>query len=135
MIDNKKLALVHIVKKELGLEDGEYRDILEKAAGVRSAKYLDDEKFRKLMNYFARSSHYTVHPGGLSFRQKLFIKKLASDMGWSGEHLGNFLNKYYHVRDVNRLSKKEASNAIESLKNVAERELGRTAAAGTKDGG
>ena len=34
MIDNKKLAVIHIVKKELGLTDQQYRDILEKTAGL-----------------------------------------------------------------------------------------------------
>ena len=33
MIDQKKLAVIHFVKKELGLTDQEYRDILEEMAG------------------------------------------------------------------------------------------------------
>jgi len=50
-IDSKKLAIIHIVKKELGLSDSEYRKILRKVAGVDSAKELDNKDFRKLMNY------------------------------------------------------------------------------------
>jgi len=46
-MDRKKLAIVHIVKKELNLSDEEYRSILQQAAGVSSARDLDDEKFRK----------------------------------------------------------------------------------------
>lgn len=34
MISSRKLALIHVVKKELNLKDGEYRDILRNAAGV-----------------------------------------------------------------------------------------------------
>ena len=37
------LAAIHILKKELALTDAEYRDILRHAAGVVSAKYLDEE--------------------------------------------------------------------------------------------
>ena len=37
-MDKKKLAVIHIVKRELSLSDDEYRDILERVAGVRSAK-------------------------------------------------------------------------------------------------
>ncbi len=122
MIDRKKLALIHIVKKELGLSDPEYRDMLENAAGVRSAKELDDEKFQKLINYFARSRHYRQSPAGMTLKQKLFIKNLASQMNWSREHLANFMNKYYHKRDIDSLTKKEAANMIESLKNIRERE-------------
>lgn len=122
MIDKKKLALIHIVRKELGLTDAQYRDILERAAGVRSAKHLDDEKFQRLISYFARSGHYRRSPDGLTLKQKLFIKNLAGRMSWSMEHLANFLNKYYHKKDIDSLTKKEAANVIESLKNIRERE-------------
>lgn len=121
MIDNKKLALIHIVKKELGLSDGEYRSILHRAAGVRSAKELDDEKFQKLLNYFARSGYYRRDAGGITLKQKLFIKSLAARLDWSMEHLKNFARKYYHKNDIGELTKKEAAGLIESLKNIKER--------------
>ncbi len=123
MIDKKKLALIHIVKKELKLKDKEYRDILQAAAGVRSAKELDDIKFRKLMNYFVRSKHYRLNAYGLTFKQKLFIKYLAQQMGWDQSHLSNFIHKYYQKRNINRLTRKEAIKVIESLKNVKEHQL------------
>lgn len=59
---------MHIVKKELNLSEGEYRDILRKVAGVESAKELDDEKFMKLMKYFVRSRYYKINPFGLTLR-------------------------------------------------------------------
>ncbi len=121
MIDNRKLALVHIVRKELGLRDEEYRKLLKETAGVESARELDDEKFRKLLARFARSDLYTVYPGGLTIRQKLFIKSLAGRMNWSREHLENFLKKYYHKNDIDSLTKKEASGVIESLKSISGR--------------
>ena len=96
MIDRRKLALIHIIKKELGLKDEEYRVILQKAAGVFSAKDLDDKGFRRLMNYFVRSRHYRVNNEGMTLRQKFFVKGLAQQLGWSDDHLSNFLHKYYH---------------------------------------
>lgn len=118
MIDNKKLAVIHIVKKELGLSDQEYRDALEKVTGVRSAKELDDTSFRKLMNYFARSKYYRTSQDGLTFRQKLFIKNLQQQLHWHEAHFVNFLKKYYKKAAVDDLTKKEASKVIESLKNI-----------------
>jgi len=59
-MDKKKLAVIHIVKKELSLSDGEYRNILERITGVRSAKDLTDNQFHKLMRYFVRTRHYRV---------------------------------------------------------------------------
>ena len=118
MIDYKKLAVIHIVKKELGLSDQEYRDTLQKVTGVRSAKELDDKNFRKLMNYFARSKYYRASQDGLTIRQKLFIKNLQQQLSWHEAHFMNFLKKYYKKSTLEELSKKEASNVIESLKNI-----------------
>ena len=117
-MDNRKLALIHIVKKELNLSDEEYREILRNAAGVESAKDLDEIKFRKLMNVFMRSRHYHLQSNGITLRQKYFIRNLYQDLGWDQKHFENFLRKYHHKKQLDRLTKKEASKLIESLKNV-----------------
>ncbi len=119
-MDKKKLALIHIIKKELNLSDAEYRDILMQAAGVHSAKDLDEEKFRKLMNYFVRSKHYRINPEGLTIKQKLYIKYLINEIKWTWDHFGNFLHKYYHTSDIENLTKKQAIKVIESLKHIKE---------------
>ena len=117
-LDRKKLAAIHIVKKELGLSDPEYRDTLEKVTGVRSAKYLDDRGFRKLMNYFARSKYYRLNADGLTFRQKMYIKNLKQELRWSEPHFRNFLKKYHKKTAIEALTRKEAGKVIESLKNI-----------------
>ena len=121
-MDRKKLALIHIVKKELNLSDSQYRAILHEAAGVESAKDLDEVKFRSLMNYFARSRHYRLNPYGLTIRQKLFIKYLAQQLHWSQEHLSNFIHKYYNEIEIDKLTRKQAAGVIESLKSISQRE-------------
>lgn len=126
-IDTKKLAVIHIVKRELGLSDRDYRDRLEEVTGVRSARLLDESGFRKLMNYFARSEYYRVNPDGLTFRQKMFIKGLQSQLGWEEQHLVNFLKKYYRKSDILTLTRKEAVKVIESLKNILEHQRTRKA--------
>ena len=118
MLDPKKLAVIHIVKKELGFSDDEYRDFLEKSCGVRSAKELDELSFRRLMRDFAKSRHYRLNPEGLTIRQKLYILHLVEELGWSPNHLNNFLHKYYHKSVIDSCSKEEASKVIESLKQV-----------------
>ena len=119
-VDHKKLAVIHIVKRELCLSDDEYRDILERETGVRSAKDLDEKGFTRLMRYFAGSDYYRVNRFGLTLKQKLFIKHLLTKLGWDLQHSENFLNKYYKKTDFDKLTKKEASNVIESLKNILE---------------
>jgi hypothetical protein len=118
VLDQKKLAVIHIVKKELGVSDREYRDTLEKVAGVRSAKDLDDQGFGMLMRYFARSRHYRADREGITFRQRMYIKHLVEDLGWDAAHCANFLKKYYKTSAMEALSKKEASKVIESLKHI-----------------
>jgi hypothetical protein len=116
-IDHKKLALIHIVKRDLGLGDEEYRNLLDKAAGVRSAKDLDAPGFQKLMRFFARSGYYRVNPHRMTYRQKLYINHLREELDWDEARFINFLRKYYQKADMLTLSRKEASNLIESLKN------------------
>jgi len=121
MIDHKKLALIHIIKKELGLTDKAYRAILHEAVGVTSAKDLNDASFRKLMNYFVRSEHYRINPQGLTIKQKLFIVYLVRACGWDEGHLANFIRKYYHTECLELLSRKNAMKVIEALKHIKER--------------
>jgi len=121
-MERKKLALIHIIKKELGLEDAEYRTLLREAAGVESSRDLDEAGFRRLMRHFIRTRHYRVTSDGVTLRQKMFIKSLADALGWTPEHLSNFLHKYHHKDSLDRLTRKEASRVIESLKHVREHE-------------
>ena len=118
MIDQNKLALTHIVKKELQLSNEEYRHILFQVAGVHSAKELDEKKFSQLMNYFIRRHYYRFHCRGMTFKQRFFIKSLAKQLEWTEEHLENFIRKYYHQDGLTQLSRKDASKIIEGLKHI-----------------
>lgn len=118
LLDKKKLALIHIVKRDLHLSDQRYRDILQQVTGVRSAKDLDGKAFNRLLRYFARSKQYQINSYGLTFRQKYFIKHLLADLHWDEAHFHNFLKKYYQKTGIDELNKREASNVIESLKNI-----------------
>lgn len=46
---NKLLARLHCLKKELGLDDDAYRDILEARTGQRSAADLDDAALARVV--------------------------------------------------------------------------------------
>jgi hypothetical protein len=117
-LDRKKLALIHIVKKELGISDRDYRCLLRRVAGVETSKDLDDAGFRTLMRFFVRSDYYRANSFGMTLKQKLFIKALVSQLGWEESHLTNFIRKYYRRDGLDVLTRKEASHLIESLKAV-----------------
>ena len=119
-LDRKKLALIHIVKKELGISDEDYRCLLKRIAGVESAKDLGEAGFRKMMRFFVRSDYFRANSFGMTLKQKLFVKFLASQLGWEETHLTNFIHKYYQRPDLDHLNRKEASKLIESLKAIRE---------------
>lgn len=117
-LDRKKLALIHIVKKELGISDPDYRCLLKRIAGVESSRDLDEAGFRTLMRFFVRSDYYRANSFGMTLKQKLFIKALVSQLGWEETHLRNFVHKYYRREGYDVLTRKEASHLIESLKAI-----------------
>ncbi len=123
-IAKNKLALIHIVKKELDLSDEEYRNILERVTGVRSAKDLTEDTFKTLMRYFVRSKHYKINAIGLTLKQRMYIKDLAVQLAWSERHLNNFISKYYKKSHIDALTRKEAIKVIEALKHMWERRHG-----------
>lgn len=53
-LDQKTLAKLHIARKQLGLEEEDYRDLLERVAGVRSAKDLTPEDMPELQRELRR---------------------------------------------------------------------------------
>ena len=121
MIDQKKIALIHIIKKKLGLSDPAYRKLLHDAVGVTTSKDLDAQKFRALMKVFVRSKHYRENSQGITLKQRLFIEHLVEEIGWDQEHFKNFLVKYYHKSALQSFSKTEASKVISSIKNIQAR--------------
>ena len=123
MLDHSKLAVIHISKEALKLTDKEYRDLLQEACGVRSSRDLDEPGFQRLMRYFARSRHYRINRDGITFRQKLYIRHLANELGWEEKHFINFLRKYYHHGLLDQLTKADASKLIESLKHIIHRHI------------
>ena len=117
-ISQQKLAVVHLMKKELRLDDAEYRRFMRETVGVSSAKDLDEGMFRRLMNAFVRSRYYRANASGMTLRQKWYIESLAKQMGWDSQHLDHFIYKFFHERDLRNMNKKEASHLIDALKNI-----------------
>jgi hypothetical protein len=119
-MDKKKLAVIHIVKKELSLSDDEYRNILERITGVRSAKDLTDNQFHKLMRYFVRTRHYRTTNKGITLRQIYYMRQLKEKLQWDDAHFQNYMHKYFHSSDINTYTRHDASNLIVALKAILE---------------
>ena len=80
----KDLAMIHLAKKELGLDDDMYRDILKQCCGVESSAELDQPNRRKLLAFFrgrgwGRKDHRQNRPKNMNVpdRSRL-LKKIEA---------------------------------------------------------
>lgn len=66
-------------------------------------------------------------PGRATPKQKKFIEDLEKKLGWHEEpqRMKGYIKKYAGVEDISWLTQKQASNIIEGLKKVVEREGGK----------
>jgi len=117
-VDRRKLAQIHIFKKELNLSDAQYRNLMQRTVHVRSAKDLNDRQYYLFVSYLKRFICNHMRNSLLSEKQKKYIMSLVQKLQWTDEHLENFLRKYYHKTSLEQLTKREASKVIESLKNI-----------------
>ena len=53
-ISPKQIALLHVAKRELSLDEGNYRAVLSLYGGAESAKDVTQAGFTRLMNYLVR---------------------------------------------------------------------------------
>lgn len=73
-VNNSQKALLHLAAGQLGLDDGEYRDMLRDVAGVDSASKLTLQKFRDVMLELERRG-FKKRPG--SHEQNGYTKSLV----------------------------------------------------------
>ena len=134
----KLLAKIHIAKKELGLEDSIYRDILYRKFRVSSSKALSDSQALVLIHHFKglgwipktklkkydgdRGDAYSASPG-----QKRKIEVMWHDIyrgNSETKHLRQFLFNHFKVSDIRFLERKTAHDVIEALKAMQTRRSG-----------
>jgi phage gp16-like protein len=133
----KLLAKIHIAKKELGLEDSIYRDILYRKFRVGSSKSLSDSQALVLIRHFkdlgwspkAKPKKYDDLPPrdlyDASPGQRRLIEVLWHGLYRGNEekkHLRQFLWNHFKVSEVRFIRDKDlAHKVIEALKAMAER--------------
>lgn len=139
MIDRSKIALIHVAKKQLALDDDEYRTILHAVCGVESAKDIKRlEDFRELMRAFGKLGfkNSEVKERAMRFRrdndsaaspdQLGVIKEIWKRVTWNPDDpkaLDSFLQNRFHVPNLAMLSRRKASDVIEALKEMHVRKM------------
>ena len=97
------LATIHIVKKEAGLTDEKYRNILEKVTGFRSAKDLNADQLRVCISAISGNTplkNIKIQPRE-SFKSK-FLSSRTPERKWNiipgteeqWKNIGYLINAY-----------------------------------------
>ncbi|MCC7083184.1 MAG: regulatory protein GemA [Burkholderiales bacterium] len=133
-VTSKQIALVHVAKARLGMNDNAYRTMLFRAASVKSSRELTPAGFRAVMEEFARlgfesSSHIRVPSFGrgrrlgmateeqLAYIQSLWRQWARGDGGDEG--LRRYLQKKFGVSHLRFLDRDGAGRLITALKAMA----------------
>jgi len=123
------LALVHCAKKELGLDDVAYRDVLEAMTGHRSAANCSDGQLGLVVDRFKQRG-WLPKGGGKQSKNPQARKIWAQwgDLERSGalrapgrKSLRLFCKRLVGVEDPDWLTSAQAHTVIESLKTWQER--------------
>ncbi|NLC71346.1 MAG: regulatory protein GemA [Desulfuromonadaceae bacterium] len=133
----KALAKIHIARKELGLSDIEYRDLIDSVApGKESAADLSEEQLHLLVNRFyqlgwrprvRRTENGPLPPMVWKARHlwlDLYALGAVHHPGWSS--LARFSKRMTGVEDLRRLDVHQATIVIEALKDWLERTKGKS---------
>lgn len=128
-----QLARIHIARKDLGLDEFVYRQILFNETGKRSAADLTYGQAKTVIEYFEsagwrpkNASPLTPQrsdasrPGFASPRQKRMIQGLWTDLSYAPKdrHAGalrEFMNRISGVSDLRFLSSEGAAKVISAL--------------------
>jgi len=130
-----RLAIIHLAKKQLGLDEEAYRAILW-GAGLESAKDITtDIQFNTVMSAFVNLGFQssprgginkyknTVHgknPGMISRRQEYYIKGLwaLASRAKDEKSLRRIVKRIGKVDDISFLSRRNASAVILALRDI-----------------
>jgi phage gp16-like protein len=88
-MEHRHISIVHVAKKQLGLDDDVYRDILQAFGGTDSAKNLSHSGFRAVMERFKELGFESrVAPSAelegdmITPKQQRYIMALMSQVGF-----------------------------------------------------
>ena len=128
----KKIALLHVARKQLGLSGDDYRGILLQEGGCESSVDLDELGFERVIAYLnglGFRSNWTkrtfgnrpgmASPGQIGLMRKLWTDYHGPDDSEAG--LNAWLTKYHKVSALRFVTAEKANAVINALREMAER--------------
>ena len=126
MPSRKQTSIIHVAKKQLGLDDDTYRDILQLHCGVSSSKDLTQAGVKRLMSRFRElgfndgkeGKRYGKRAGMATPNQIRYVRDL-----WRSYHgkdddraLGRWMARSFGVSDLRFLDNKVVNSVINALR-------------------
>jgi len=132
-ITKKQIALLHVAKRDLGLDDETYRAVLARYGKTGSATDLDLAGFNHVMRYFTACgfrSTWTKRtygnrptmatPSQIDLIRSLW-KQCAGNDDPEDTGLNRWLEKYHHVSALRMVDKAKTTKVIHALKEMVRR--------------
>ncbi len=126
----KDLAMIHLAKKDLGLDDDMYRDILKQCCGVESSAELDQPNRRKLLAFFrgrgwGRKDHTQSRPKNMNVpdRSRLLkkIEALLAEAQRPWSYADTLAKKMWKIDSLAFCEPKHLNGIISALVRDAQR--------------
>lgn len=130
-------AQIHVARKQLGLDDDTYRDVLERVTGRRTSKGLDGRQMAAVIDEFKRLGWAAARPKVRSVEPRADLRLIyvlwrllveAGHVGAGRQALNafiaapNFQRKWGEVpTDLRFLTQPRAADVIEALKDMCSR--------------
>ena len=132
ILPRKSIALVHVARQRLGLDEPTYRELLLRVAGVTSASALTPQGFSRVMQEFRRlgfisNAHartYGERPGMATSKQLATIRRLwreFTDGTGDDISLGKWLKGKWNIEHPRFLPGYEATKAVSGLHAMVKR--------------
>ena len=123
-MNKKQLAVVHIAKKQVGMTEDEYRDLLS-SVGAKSAKDLTRKTFSIVMRHFeqlgfktqsrfkSNSETETLPPGKRAYMKK--IDAILQDLGEVRAYADRIAKNRFQVEKVHWLHQGQLRKVMQML--------------------
>ncbi len=139
-LSKSQIAILHVAKKQLAIDDDTYRTILVKLTGEVTSKEIDRAGFETVMGYFeylgfrpmdSQAPRYGNRAGFASFAQLELIRQLWREIHRESEvneeALVGWLLKYQKVSAMRFITSAMAPKIITALKGWKARERSKAA--------
>lgn len=124
----KLIAAIHVAKKQLGLDDDTYRDMLQHVTGQRSAKDLTIDQLSQVMKHLEQSGFKNAKSFGdkpdVAKQKELLIKKIEAHLAENKLHWNyakGIAKKMFQKEALEFCTKNELHSIVAALEYKAKR--------------